>query len=104
MNSACTRLGLTSTTSWPRSTITTARMSSRCAQSSGSRFTRAIVRRRPSAPEHPPTQSDQSFGEPNMKIVLAPLRYDALPEVTSLALRWIADFDPFGLYDFQTRG
>jgi hypothetical protein len=39
-----------------------------------------------------------------MKIVLAPLRYDALPEVTSLALRWLADFDPFGLYDSRKRG
>jgi len=39
-----------------------------------------------------------------MKIVLAPIRSDALPDVTSLALRWLAHFDPFGLYDSRTRG
>jgi hypothetical protein len=38
-----------------------------------------------------------------MKIVLAPIRSDALPEVTSLALRWLVEFDPFGLYDSRSR-
>jgi hypothetical protein len=37
-----------------------------------------------------------------MPTVLAAIRYDAFPEVTSLALRWLADFDPFGLYDSKT--
>ncbi len=34
-----------------------------------------------------------------MNIEFTPTRYDALPEVTARALRWLIDFDPFGPYD-----
>ena len=37
-----------------------------------------------------------------MTIVFTPIRYHALPEITSGALRWLVDFDPFGPYDSRT--